>query len=124
MQRFKIGDPVLILPKFAHLYPTESGTVVLVESDPFRPIFNEYTIEFPNGSRAHLFEFQLLESDPNYETLIAVLVFDSNRQPALTDMRGLRAGRQIVLRTRLIDIDIRIQSTKSRASIVGQVLEQ
>jgi hypothetical protein len=61
VQRFKIGDSVLILPRYAHLYPSESGVVLAVIPDPFRPAFNEYTIEFPDGSTANLFEFQIRE---------------------------------------------------------------
>ena len=63
MQRFNIGDPVTILPRFAHLYPSESGFIVAVKLDPFRPAFNEYTIKFPDSSIANLFEFQLVEVD-------------------------------------------------------------
>ena len=68
MQRFKIGNAVHILPKFAHLYADKTGVIVRIEIDPFRSTFNEYTIEFPNGSTAHLFEFQILE-DGNHGTI-------------------------------------------------------
>src|SRR5437870_10347801 len=109
MQRFKIGDAVLILPKFAHLYPGNTGVIVGIETDRFRQIYNEYTIEFPNGTRAGLFEFQILEDNPNYKTLPATLVFDSGRQPLPAKMRGQISGRQFVLRTSVIDIDMKIQ---------------
>ena len=62
MQRFKIGDSVLILPRYAHLYASDSGVIVAVIPDPFRPEFNEYTVEFPDGSTANLFEFQIREA--------------------------------------------------------------
>jgi hypothetical protein len=62
MQRFEIGDRVVVLQRFAHLYPTYSGVVIAVKLDPFRSIFNEYKIEFPDGSRADVFEFQLREA--------------------------------------------------------------
>jgi len=61
VERFKIGDPVLILPRYAHLYPSDSGIVVAVIPDPFRPAFNEYTVEFADGATTHLFEFQIRE---------------------------------------------------------------
>ena len=61
MERFKIGDPVLILPRYAHLYPSDSGMVVAVIPDPFRPAFNEYTVAFADGATTHLFEFQIRE---------------------------------------------------------------
>src|SRR5438093_8961178 len=99
MQRFKIGDAVLILPKFAHLYPADTGVVIRVEPDPFRPIFNEYTVQFLNGATANLFEFQILEDGSNYQTLIAALVFDSDKQPVTMQTRGQTSGRQVILRT-------------------------
>lgn len=30
-----------------------------VTPDPFRPHFNEYAVEFSDGSKANIFEFQL-----------------------------------------------------------------
>lgn len=62
MERFNIGDPVLILRRFAHLYPGDSGVIVAIKPDPFRPAFNEYTVKFPDGSTANLLEFQLVEA--------------------------------------------------------------
>jgi len=65
MQRFKIDESVLILTQFAHLYPSHSGVVIRVRPDPFRTTFNEYTIQFPDGSTADLFEFQLIDNTSN-----------------------------------------------------------
>ncbi len=67
MQRFKIGDRVRLLPRFAHLYQSTpedktSGVVIEVKLDPFRAMFNEYTIEFPDGSTVSVFEFQVREA--------------------------------------------------------------
>ncbi len=63
MTRFKRRDPVRILPQFAHLYPNPIGVVIDVKEDAWRSVFNEYTVEFPDGSTAGLFEFQLAESE-------------------------------------------------------------
>jgi hypothetical protein len=62
MQRFKIGDRVVLLPRFAHLYPGNSAVVIEVKVDPFRPVFNEYEIQFHDGSIANVFEFQIREA--------------------------------------------------------------
>jgi hypothetical protein len=59
MQRFNIGERVLLLPRFTHLYPAEPGVIIEVKLDTFRPNFNEYKIEFPNGLIANVFEFQI-----------------------------------------------------------------
>src|SRR5438132_11938263 len=123
MQRFNRGDSILILPKFAHLYPNPTGTVVAVKPDPLRSILNEYVVEFPDGSKASLFEFQILEDGLNYQNFIATVVYDSQRQPATTQLRGPRSSRQIVLQTPTIDVDIKISLSPS-AVMTGQILER
>jgi len=125
MERFKANDGVFILPKYSHLYPGNSAVVVSVVADPFRPMFNEYTVEFENGSSAKLFEFQVIEDLANYQTFIANLAFDSRHQVAVADTRSQSsATRQIILQTPGFDLDMGIQTTKSRASIIGQVLQR
>jgi hypothetical protein len=124
MQRFKTGDPVLILPKFAHLYPGDSAVITTAKPDLFRTMFNEYTVEFSNGSTADLFEFQILENASSYTTYLATMVFDSQQQGPMVQTRGHLSGRHLVLQTATIDIDMRIQVTKARASVIGQVLER
>jgi hypothetical protein len=124
MQRFGPGDAVFILPKFAHLYANRSAIVVSVNSDRFRPMFNEYTVEFADGSLGSLFEFQLIEDPANYKTLIADLIFDSRQQMATTKARGRTSAAQIIFQTQDFDIDIKIRAGRSRLSIMGQVLER
>ena len=62
MQHFKIGDRVVLLPRFARLYQNTPGVVIEVKIDPFRDMFNEYMIEFPDGSTVSVFEFQVREA--------------------------------------------------------------
>lgn len=125
-QRFKNGDPVLILPKFAHLYPISCGVVVAVTADPFRSMFNGYTIQFADGSTDDVFEFQIIEDLPSFKTQIAVAVFDSEQQLLqVNQLRGPGVVRQLVLRTPSFDTDIKVQSSDSRtATVIGQVLER
>jgi hypothetical protein len=124
MQRFKPNDAVFILPRYAHLYPGHSALVTAFTPDPFRPMFNEYALEFHDRSTAKVFEFQIIEDVVNYTTFIASLIFDSREQPASEGARGLPASRQIILQTPGFDLDMRIHTTKSRASTMGQVLER
>jgi len=124
MQRFKINDAVFILPKYSHLYCGNSAVVACVWVDQFRPMFNEYTLKFADGSTAELFEFQIIDDIPDYVTVIASAVFDSNHQSAAAQVRGPAPGRQIVLQTAQFDVDMKIQTATSRASILGQVLEK
>ena len=124
MQRFKTNDAVFILPKFAHLYPGHSAVVLSVSANRFRPMFNEYTVEFANAAPAKLFEFQIIEDAPNYKTLIADLIFDSQQRETAVQTRGHVSGRQLILQTAQFDLDMIIRTTKSRASILGQVLER
>src|SRR5215813_10269952 len=125
MQRFKSDDRVLILPKFVHLYPAVRGIVRAVRPDPMRSVFNEYTVEFTYGVTANIFEFQLLEDLPTYNTLIANVAFDSSLQMAQTSARGQSAGAHIVLNADDFDVDLKIQRDKvMESSILGQVLER
>jgi hypothetical protein len=124
MPRFKPKDVVFILPKYAHLYPDHSAVVTGIVADGFRPMFNEYALEFPDGSSGNLFEFQIIEDVPNYTTFVASTVFDSRAGPGTTVTRGLPSGRQILLQTPVFDLDLTIRTTKTRATAVGQVLER
>jgi hypothetical protein len=125
MQRFKSDDRVLILPKFAHLYPAFRGIVRAVKLDPLRSVFNEYTVEFTYGEKADIFEFQLLEDLPSFITLIANVAFDSSLQLAQTSARGQCTGSHIVLNVNEFDLDLKIQHSKTmEVTILGQVLER
>ncbi len=124
MQRFKPNDAVFILPKFAHLYPDCSAVVRSVRTNQFRPMFNEYTVEFATGSSAKLFEFQFIEDVPNYKTLIAGVISDSRQRATAGQHFGHASGRQLILQTRAFDLERIISTTDSRASVMGQVLER
>jgi hypothetical protein len=124
MERFKSGDAVFILPRYAHLYSGHSAVVTAAKPDRLRPMFNEYTLQFPDGSGATMFEFQLIDDIPAYATVIADLAFDSRQQMAATQARGHASGSQILLQTKDFDIDLKIRTTRARGSIMGQVLER
>jgi hypothetical protein len=124
MQRFKVGDVVLILPRFAHLYPKNSGVVSAVKRDPFRSMFNEYIAAFDDGSSASIFEFQLVEDGLEYRNLIAELVFDSHQQEDGARSQIVAAERLIILQTETVDIDLRMQSDNVLIMIAGQILER
>ena len=124
MQRFRIGDRILILPRFAHLYPGNAGEVVGVQIDPRRAILNEYTVKFPDGSTANLFEFQIQRDVSQYQSAQAIVGFDSSQQMPAIAARGAAPDRHLLLQTSEVDIDMKIYWIKSRASIIGQVLER
>jgi len=124
VQRFKPNDAVFILPKYGHLYRGNSAIVPSVQTNRFRPMFNTYAIEFPDRSTDTVLEFQIIDDDPRSKTVVASLAFDSSYQTAAVQTRGSHSGRQIVLQTPGFDVDMRIHTTKSRASIMGQVLER
>jgi hypothetical protein len=113
MQRFKTGDRILIIPKFAHLYPDTSGVIISVIPDRFRPVFTEYTVLFADGSKGDLFEFQLFEDIPGYRLLIAKVAFHSEQD-----------DERLILQAEAIDIDMNIRRSASHASIFGRVLER
>jgi len=52
MPRFGAGDAIYILPQYAHLHPANTAEVIRVVPDTYRPMFNEYVVEFADGSQA------------------------------------------------------------------------
>jgi hypothetical protein len=124
MESFKPGDSVFIIPKFAHLYVDDSGVILNTRTNPFRPMFNEYTVEFADHSTAKLLEFQIIENVPQCETVVAAVTFDSEYRNTAAETRGQASGRQIILQTPAFHIDMRVRRMKSEASIVGQILER
>ncbi len=124
MSLFKPKDSVFILPRYAHLYPGHSAVVTGVTADPFRPMFNEYALEFSDRSRAGLFEFQIIEDVLDYTTLIASLVFDSREHAPAHRARGLSSDRHIILQAPGFDLDMTFHATTSSVSTMGQVLER
>ena len=124
MQRFSIGDRILILSRFAHLYPSNSAEIVGVQIDPRRAILNEYTVKFLDGSTANLFEFQIQRDVSQYQTVQALVAFDSNKQTPVIPLRGSAPDRHLLLQIRDVDIDMKIYWIKSRASIIGQISER
>ena len=125
MQRFNPGDGVFIIPKFSHLYSDVAAVVIGIKTDPFRPMFNEYTLEFPDHSTARLFEFQIIEAEPGFETLIAACAFDNQYDDAAGNMRGAAFSRRVLLETTAFHVDMKIRMVEAtRLSIMGQVLER
>ena len=124
MQCFQIGDRVLIIPRYAHLYPTNIGVIIGVDLDPRRGILNEYVVRFTDGATASLFEFQLQRNVSHYQTSIAALAFDTSTQTPVVPFRGTSPDRHLLLRTAELDIDMKIYWIKSHASIIGQILER
>jgi hypothetical protein len=123
MQRFNVGDPILILPKFAHLFPAHTGIVVSVKRTAIRPIFNDYAVKFVDGSVHNLFEFQMIEDGLNYQNFIASLMFDSARKLAPASLRGSDPTRHLLFRAPVLDIHLRISQVAGVPSLIGQVLE-
>jgi len=124
MQRFNVGDPVLVLPRFSDLFPTNTGVVTGINADPFRSIFNEYTLKLDDGGTANVFEFQLIEDGLKYRTFVAALIFDSDVDSGTNQMRGPAADRRVIFQTPSMDIDMKFKRDQSHASIIGQILER
>src|SRR5262245_9216019 len=122
--RFKVGDAVLVLPRFAHLFSKTTGVIAAVKSDPFRPMFNEYTLKLDDETIANVFEFQLIEDESNYQTFTASLIFDSELDSGTDLGLGPSTDRHVVLQTPPMDIDMKITCDHLQASITGQILER
>jgi len=59
VHRFNTGDAVLILQRFAHLYPNDFGVIVAVKIDPYRSAFNEYVVKCPTVKSQSFLNFSL-----------------------------------------------------------------
>jgi len=124
MQRFNVGDPVLVLPRFSHLLAANTGVVTAISVDPFRSMFNEYTLKLDDGAPANVFEFQLIEDALKYQTFVAALIFDSDVYSGTDQMREPATDRRVVFQTPSMDIDMKIKREQNQASIIGQILER
>jgi hypothetical protein len=124
MQRFKVGDSVLVLPRFAHLFPISTGVVTGVNPDPFRSMFNEYALKLNDETAVSVFEFQLIEQGLEYQTSVASLIFDSDIRSGTSPMRGPSTDRHIVFQTPSIDIDLKIRRDQHYVSISGVLVER
>src|SRR6266849_2220218 len=107
MQRFSVGDRILILPRFAHLYPNNLGEIVGAKPDPVRAVLNEYTVKFQDNSTANLFEFQIQRNVSEYHTAAATLALDTSQQTAVTQLRGSAPDRHLLLQTPTVDLDMK-----------------
>jgi hypothetical protein len=56
---FKVGDRIRLRARYIQLFPGDSGVIVGVLLDPMRSLFNEYLVQFPDQSKASLFQFQI-----------------------------------------------------------------
>ncbi len=124
MQRFNVGDPVLVLPRFSHLFPTNTGVVTAITADPFRSMFNEYTLKLDDGATATAFEFQLIEDGLKYQTFVADLIFDIDVHSGTNEMRQPAVDRHVVFQSPSMDIDMKIKHDQNYASIIGHMLER
>src|SRR5262245_52775861 len=123
MQRFKPGSAVLILPRYARLFSSITGTVVDVKVDMFLSMFNEYTVKFEDGTTASVFEFELIEGGLNCQTVIAATVADRSPQPTTGEVDAT-GGRLVVLQTTSTKIDMKIEPSTNHASITGIILKE
>ena len=124
MQRFEQNSAVFILPKFAKLYPGQSAIVADVTPDPYRSMFDAYTVRFADGSTSRVFDFQMIEDMPDHETFIATLALDSQQELHETHARRPQAKQQIVLQSPGFELLMNVRADKSRALIVGRVVER
>lgn len=57
-EALKVGDLIRLRPRYSWLFADTSGVIIAIKRDPNRPIFDEYTVQFPDGSTAGVFQFQ------------------------------------------------------------------
>ncbi len=68
------------------------------------------------------FPHRRVENEPDRLSVVAALVFDTSRDPTLTNARGALASRQLVLRAEDFDIHIKIWGEPDRRQMLGELL--
>src|SRR5215475_3237272 len=97
MSRFRVGDRVVVLPKYRRLYANE-GVVLQVKPDELnRHMFDRYLIETSSGFRHTIFDFRLA----SLKTIPATIV----PSPAAMRIRG-SVRQEILLHTSDLDIHL------------------
>ena len=73
-------------------------------------------------SAMHLFRLAPDAGRSKLRRVLATIVFDSFLQPALAGARGGGAARQLVLKSGIFDIRIKVWGTRNRRQLMGQLL--
>src|SRR5215472_1474968 len=123
MPRFHIGVPIVLLAKYANLYPSRQGIVRAVNANPARELFDEYNVEFAGGALETVHDFQVVEDASAWPVVHASF----NREIASAagaHTRGTPNGNRGVFSAAPFEIDLQLGERNGRPFLVGQVIEK
>jgi hypothetical protein len=119
MSRFRVGDTVIVLPKYRRLYANE-GVVLRVKPDELnRNMFDRYLIESSSGFRYTIFDFRLASSNFSVKTIPATIV----PPPPVLRIRG-SVCQEILLQTSDLDIHLMASEYQHEFALLGQILQR
>ena len=122
MSRFHIGDRVLLLAKYANLYPAIQGVVRTANPNPIRELFDEFSVQFSDGSIQTVHAFQAVEDLSAWPALRATLSREAPSVPSHT--RGATPWNRTVFVALPFEIDMEVGERNGHLAVVGQVTEK
>jgi hypothetical protein len=122
MPRFHVGVPIVVLAKYANLYPAGSGIIRGVISNPARELFDEYQVEFAGGVIETVHDFQAVEDASTWPLVYAA--FNREIAAATTQTRGRITRNREVFSATPFEIDLQFGEHEGRSFLIGQVLEK
>jgi hypothetical protein len=123
MSRFHVGVPILLLAKYANLYPAAAGIVRAINANPARELFDEYSVEFAGGTVEIVHGFQAVEDGSSWPVIQASF----HRELAATTtnhIRGTSIGHREVFSASPFEIDLQVGERDSRSFLAGQIIEK
>jgi hypothetical protein len=125
MPRFRVGDHVILIERYAGLYPSGHGVVVQHVPDSLRAMFDEFVVEFEPGSQAAVLDFQLGSDISRLPVSKAVVALDTYADEVPAQTRGIqRSNRILLFKAETLDIHIEVVETGEITTLLGQVLEK
>jgi hypothetical protein len=123
MSRFHIGVPILLLAKYANLYPAGSGIVRSINANPARELFDEYDVEFPDGAIEMVHDFQVVEDAAAWP----ILQGSFSREFAASaskNIRGVSVSSRGLFSATPFEVDLQLGERDSRSFLLGQIIEK
>src|SRR5437764_754895 len=120
MARFKLGDRILLLEKYARLYPATGGIVRSLNPNKTRELFDEYLVEFPTGTSKSVHAFQIVEDASAWRTLAATITGDASNEAGTGGAHTQRHARRMIVAAGQFELDVKMEWQNGRSLLLGQ----
>ena len=123
MPRFHIGDPIVLLAKYANLYPSRQGIVRAVHTNSARELFDEYSVEFAGGALETVHDFQAVEDASTWPVVYASFKREITSATG-AHTRGTPNESRGIFSAAPFEIDLQLGERNGRPFLVGQITEK